>query len=205
MLYQKFYKTWFKQACFTSNQVYAWRPGFDKNNLGRWVKKGLLLRLRNGYYTFPEYLEESNFALYSANRIYKPSYISLYTALAFHGLIPESIVQITSVTTLKTANLQNQFGAFTYKTIKPQCFFGYDHLSFLKERSLLMAKPEKALLDLLYLYPFYQTGDELKALRLDKDLLQEIVKVDLMLLYVLKFSNKALEKRVKLLLSAYNL
>jgi predicted transcriptional regulator of viral defense system len=205
MIFQKFYKTWFEQACFTSNQVYAWRSGFDKNNLGRWVKNGFLVKLRNGHYTFPEYLNEPNFSLFVANRLYLPSYVSLHTALAFYELIPESVVQISNVTTLKTANFKNQFGTFTYKTIKPECFFGYDILPFSKERSILMAKPEKALLDLLYLYTFYQTEDDVKELRLDEDVLHEIVKSDLLLFYLSKFNNKALEKRVKILMKTYNL
>jgi predicted transcriptional regulator of viral defense system len=205
MLYQEFYKTMSEQACFTSNQVYAWRPGFDKNNLGRWVKKGLLVKLRNGYYTFPEYLQEPNFAFFLANRIYRPSYISLHTALAFHGLIPESVVQITSVTTLKTNKFQNRFGTFSYKTINPQGFFGYDHLPFLKGRNLLMAKPEKALIDLLYLYPFYQTGDDLEDLRLDEGVLSEGVNIELLRSYSSKFHNMALNKRVELLIGVYNL
>lgn len=205
MSFQEFYKTWFKQAYFTSNQVYAWHSGFDKNNLGRWVKNGSLIKLRNGYYAFPEYLNEPNFALFVANRFYLPSYVSLHTALAFYDLIPESVMQISSVTTLKTVNFQNQFGTFTYKTMKPECFFGYDILPFLKDRSILMAKPEKALLDLLYLYTFYQTEEDLKELRLDEDVLHEIVKSDLLLSHVLKFNNKAFEKRVKILIKTYNL
>lgn len=205
MLYQEFHKTMSEEACFTSNQVYAWRPGLDKNNMGRWVKNGLLVKLRNGYYTFPEYLQEPNFAFFLANRIYRPSYISLHTALAFHGLIPESVVQITSVTTLKTNKFQNRFGIFSYKTIKPQGLFGYDHLPFSKGRNLLMAKPEKALIDLLYLYPFYQTEADLEALRLDEDILKEIVNTELMQSFAAKFKNTTLEKRVKLLIGIYNL
>ena len=150
-------------------------------------------------------MNEPNFALFVANRLYLPSYVSLHTALAFYELIPESVVQISNVTTLKTANFKNQFGTFTYKTIKPECFFGYDILPFSKERSILMAKPEKALLDLLYLYTFYQTEDDLKELRLDEDVLHEIVKSDLLLFYVSKFNNKALEKRTKILIKTYHL
>jgi predicted transcriptional regulator of viral defense system len=205
MLYQELYKTMSGQACFTSNQVYAWHPGFDKNNMGRWVKKGLLVKLRNGYYTFPEYLDEPSFAFFLANRIYRPSYISLHTALAFHGLIPESVVQITSVTTLKTNKFQNRFGIFSYKTIKPQGLFGYDHLPFSQGRNLLMAKPEKALIDLLYLYTFYTTEEDLIGLRLDEDILKEIVNTELMQSFTVKFNNAALKMRVELLIGVYNL
>jgi len=205
MIYQEFHNAMFEVACFTSNQVFAWRSGFDKNNLGRWVKKGFLVKLRNGYYSFPEYLREPDFAFYLANRIYRPSYISLHTALSFYGLIPESVVQITSVSTLKTTTFQNQFGTFSYKTINPHLMFGYDYKPLPKGRTLLFAKPEKSLLDLLYLYPFYSTKDELEALRLDEDFLHNNLDTNLLKNYLSQFRNKALEKRTHLLIKTYGL
>lgn len=205
MLFHEFNKAMFSQGSFTSNQVYTWRPGFDKNNLGRWAQKGLLLKLRNGFYSFPEYLKQPNFEFYLANRIYKPSYISLHSALAFYGLIPESVVQITSVTTLKTAEFQNAFGTFNYKTVKPAAMFGFDYLPFMNDRTLLLAKPEKAILDLLYLYPFYKTENDFESLRLDEDIMNETINKEIILNYLEKFTNKSLENRVHLLLKVYGL
>jgi len=205
MNYQKFRNALFELACFTPNQVFARQPGFDKNNIGRWVKKGMLIKLRNGHYCFPEYLAEPNFALYIANRIYRPSYISLHSALSFYGIIPEAVVQITSVATLKTAGFVNQFGTYAYKTIKPDMMFGYDQKPFLKGRTLLIAQPEKALLDLLYLYPFYNTKKELEALRLDDDFMKDTLNVEILRNYTAKFSSQALGKRVELLLNIYGL
>ena len=42
------------------NQVYAWKPDFEKNNLTRWTKQNLLVKLRNSWYSFPEYLKIPN-------------------------------------------------------------------------------------------------------------------------------------------------
>jgi predicted transcriptional regulator of viral defense system len=109
MNYLDFKQKMFSLACFNINQIYAWQPHFDRNNLTRWVKKRLLIRLKQGYYTFPEYKNKPEFSYYIANRIYKPSYISLHTALSFYGIIPEAVVQITSVTSLKTAIFKNDF------------------------------------------------------------------------------------------------
>ena len=113
-------------ACFNVNQVYAWDPGFNRNNLPRWVAKGLLIRLRQGLYTFPEYKGKADFPYYFANRMYNPSYISIHTALAFYGIIPETVVQITSITSLKTAFFSNPFGDYSYKTVQDDLMFGYD-------------------------------------------------------------------------------
>jgi predicted transcriptional regulator of viral defense system len=92
--------------------------------------------------------------------MYCPSYISLHSALAFYDMIPEAVVRMTAVSTLKKASFENAFGIFTYQQIAPDLFFGYDVKPFSDGQSLLLAQPEKALLDLLYLYPFYNTPQE---------------------------------------------
>jgi len=205
MNYLVFKNKMFDLGCFSINQVYAWQPNFDRNNFVRWTKNGLLMRLRQGYYTFPEYRSKPDFDLYFANRIYRPSYVSLHTALAFYGMIPEAVVQVTSVTSLKTSNFSNDFGEFSYKSLRDELMFGYDLKPFADGRTLQLAKPEKALLDLLYLYPFYNTKQELEELRLDADFMQDDLDLKLLKDYTLQFSNKALEKRVQLLINTYKL
>lgn len=205
MNFQNFREEFFNQISFTSNQVQAWYPGFDKNNLGRWVKKNYIIKLRNGYYTFKEYMAAQNIQLYLANRIYRPSYISLHTALSFHGLIPESVTQTTSVSTLKTSGIRNNVGIFSYKNVKPQLFFGYEQLPYLDGKSILMATPEKALIDLLYLYPFYNNKKEFLELRLDEDIIAETINPERFLSLLDRTQNAALKKRAKLLLEVYNI
>jgi|SRR5579859_7363988 len=205
MNYQLFRKQFFETGCFNINQVYSWYPGFDKNNIGRWVKQKLLIKLRNSYYSFPEYLNVPNFALYIANYIYKPSYISLHTALAFYGIIPESVVQITSITSLKTTTFINNFGTFPFKSILSAFMFGYDSKPLADGRNILIAKPEKAVLDLLYLYPFYNSEKELTELRLDEDFMQNEMDIELLKSYAQNFHNRELNKRVNLLLKTYSL
>jgi predicted transcriptional regulator of viral defense system len=195
----------FDLACFNIHQVYAWQPDFDRNNFTRWVKKGYLIRLRQGYFAFPEYKSRSDYSLYFANRIYRPSYISLHTALSFYGMIPEAVVQITSVTTLKTASFSNGFAEYSYKNIKESLMFGYELRAMADNRTLQFATPEKALLDLLYLYPFYDNEQELEELRLDEDFLHDDFSKDLLMEYCAKFQSKALDHRVRLLFKTYDL
>lgn len=203
MQFIEFRRKMFDLACFNINQIYAWKNDFNRNNLVRWTKQGLILRLRQGYYTFPEYRSKSDYAWYFANRIYRPSYISLHTALSFYGLIPEAIVQITSVTSLKTASFSNAFGEYSYNTLKEELMFGYEQKPMTDNRSLLFAKPEKAILDLLYLYPFYDSVQELEELRLDESYFSEELNKDLLQEYTLRFKSKAIEQRVKKLLITY--
>jgi len=205
MNFLEFKEKMFPLACFTIHQVYAWKPGFDRNNLTRWLKKGYLVRLRQGYFAFPEYKGKNDYTLYFANRIYRPSYISLHTALAFYGIIPEAVVQITSITSLKTTSFANDFGEYSYLNVKERLMFGYELKPVANQLAIQFASAEKALLDLLYLYPFYKTMQDVAALRLDEDFLHNDLKKELLLEYATAFQSKALDRRVKLLLKTYGL
>jgi predicted transcriptional regulator of viral defense system len=186
-------------ACFTTNQVYAFYPEFNRNNLGHWVRQGYLVRLRQGYYTFPEFRESAEFTRYFANIIYKPSYISLQTALSFYGIIPEAVPKITSVTTLKTIIFSNDFGEYSYKNIKPDMMFGYDLKEMEGGRRIMFATPEKALVDLLYLYPFYSTERDIEELRLDESYMEDDFNTERLLEFSDRVGSQALRNRIDLL------
>ncbi|MDD3545061.1 MAG: hypothetical protein PHG96_06845 [Kiritimatiellae bacterium] len=195
----------FDLGCFSIHQVYAWQPDFDRNNFVRWTRKGYLVRLRQGVYAFPEYRGKPDYAAYFAGKIYSPSYISLHSALAFYGLIPESVVQITSVTSLKTAVFKNGFGEYSYRSVRDDLMFGYVPRPLADGRTTAYATREKALLDLLYLYPFYDTERELSELRLDGDVLNEDLNRAEWESLAERFHSAALEKRRRLLSKVYGL
>ena len=205
MNFIEFYNTWIKEGCFSINQVYAWCPSFNRTNLSRWEKKSLIVKLRNGFYAFPEYKNMPDFTNYVANRIYRPSYISMFSVLSFHGIIPEAVTQITSVTSLKTMRFENQFGQFIYHSVKEDMMFGYIPLAAFESRHILTATPEKALIDILYLYPFYNSETDMINLRLDEDYMQEDFNRNLFETFLEKTRNQSLIKRGKILLSAYDL
>jgi predicted transcriptional regulator of viral defense system len=205
MNFIEFRKRFLSLACFTTNQVYASFPEFNRNNLVHWVRQGYLIRLRQGYYAFPEYRESTDFTLYFANTIYKPSYISLHTALSFYGIIPESVPEITSVTTLKTITFSNDFGVYSYKNIKPELMFGYDLRDMEGGRRIMFATPEKAIIDLLYLYPFYNTERDLENLRLDESYMEDDLNVKRLTEFSDRIGSKALSKRIDILRKVYTL
>jgi len=192
-------------ACFNTNQVYAWKPDFEKNNLTRWTKQNLLVKLRNSWYSFPDYLKTPNIQHFVSNKIYTPSYISLHSALAFYGIIPEAIVQTTAVSSLKKANFENTFGYFSYQQILPELMFGYEQKTFLNKQSLIFATPEKAILDLLYLYPQYNNEEEIRELRFDEEFMQEDLNVERLSEFAERFQSKTLKNRVKLLFKIFDL
>ena len=195
----------YPMGCFNINQVLLWEKDFDRNNLTRWCRRGLLVKLRNQYYAFPEYRQVPDFSRYVANRIYSPSYISLHSALSFYGMIPEEVVQLTSVTTLKTARFENDFGTFHYQNVKTPFYFGFEIKTMQSGRGLLFATPEKALLDLLYLNPYYKTEQDMEELRLDEDFMQNELDTERLNGYLSKMESKTLEQKVKRLMKVYEL
>jgi len=192
-------------GCFSTHQVKIWNEQFDRNNFGRWEKQGKLIRLRQGYYTFPSYEGNGDAPFYFANKIYAPSYISLQSALSFYGMIPEGVVHITSVTARKTASFDTPFGECIYRSVKPTLMFGYSNekSNLTKNWSMLLAKPEKALLDFLYLNPQYNSEKDMQELRLDIDFMQEELDVARLDEYLDRFGSKVLETRVARLKGVY--
>ena len=68
-------------------------------------------------------------------------------------------------------------------------------------RSIMIAQREKALLDLFYLYPQYQSHRDMVELRLDLD----EIDVDMLDEYTFRFCVIALEQRMHTLKEAYGL
>ena len=121
------------------------------NQMHRWSRAGKLVPLRRGMYAFADRYRRvpvSPAAL--ANALYSPSYLSGLWALGFYGLIPEAVSAYTSVTTRTPRTFDNSFGAFVYTAIKRSFFFGYRTVS-IAGSDVVIATPEKALLDLFHL------------------------------------------------------
>jgi len=203
MTYLEFHKQWHEFGCFNINQIYSWCPDFNRFNLNYWIKKGLVVKLRKEWYAFTDFISVPDFSEYIANRIYRPSYISLQYALSHYGMIPEAVMQLTSVTTLKTEGFKNPFGEFSYQSVKPELFIGYKPLAMADGRCILFATPEKALFDFLYLNPYYNTEDEMRELRLDEDYMNEDFNYDSFFVFCSQTKNKKFQQRITTLLNIY--
>lgn len=131
--------------------------------LHRWCKSSKLIALRRGMYALPPRHASPNPAAV-ANTIYTPSYITSHWAMSFLGLIPEKATVYTSVTTRKSALFNNPLGTFRYRHIKPTAFFGY-HAIELSGAKILMAEPEKALLDFWHAERGHWTYDRMAEMR----------------------------------------
>lgn len=149
--------------------------------LKRAVKNGDLTRVKRGLYYInkPYHAPPHPFDL--AQKIYGPSYISLESALSYHGLIPEAVNAITSVTTQRNKNFNTPAGQFIFQKLPNKYFYtGTLHITE-NQTSFIMANQWKALLDYVYCHKkqyknFHQLIDDL---RLDTDELPNISKLEL--------------------------
>ena len=203
MKYIDFYNTFRELGCFDINQVRMVQPDFDRDAFTRWVANGYIVQLKNGLYAFKEWTAFPGADQIAANLIYRPSYISLYSAFAFYGMIPEFVTRTTSVTTLKTATFSNVMGSFDYRHVKPDLYWGYHMINSVNQRKALIALPEKALLDLLYLTPDLKSEDDMLQLRLDEDFMASEFDLEQARQFLVRFNSKALNRRFDLLQKVY--
>ncbi len=135
--------------------------------LARWTQAGKLQRLRRGLYLLAEpYRSYTPHPFVIANRLHPPAYVSLQSALAYYGLIPEEAFTVTSVTTRRPTVYTTPLGAFSFRHLQPGRFFGYHLVEVVPGQSAWLAWPEKALLDLIYLTPGSDVPAFLQELRL---------------------------------------
>ncbi len=157
------------ESVFSSSLLLAGESGADsiRCQLSRWVKAGKLIQLRRSLYMLAiPYRKKEPHPFLLANRMKAASYVSLQSALAYYGLIPEYVPVVTSVTTGRPEAVVMPVGTFSFKHVKKSFFSGYTSLGLTDDESALVAFPEKALLDLVYLTSGGDSFEYLSGLRL---------------------------------------
>lgn len=170
-----------RRPVFTSSLLRA--GDVDQVDLGRqlsrWVASGKLLQLRRSVYALPEvYQGRKPHPFEVANLLERPSYVSLESALSYHGVIPEAVFVTTSVTTSRAGEFETALGRYGYRHIGPSLFWGYA-TEPIGGADVLVARPEKALLDLVHLRPGADELAFIEGLRLDADRLDQKVLDDM--------------------------
>lgn len=113
------------------------------------MRDGLILPVKKGLYIAGPRLNSAKpepFLL--ANHILGPSYISVETALAHHGYIPERVYEIASMTTKTSRTFKTLAGTFTYTRISlPYYAFGIERIRLADDQYAMVASPAKAICD----------------------------------------------------------
>lgn len=141
------------------------------SQLSRWVSGGRLIALRRGVYALGRaYAKRSPHPFEVANLVQRPSYVSMESALSFHGMLPEAVFATTSVTSARAGEFATQLGVYSYRHIASSLFWGYREVAVpaAAGATMLVATPEKALLDLVYLRPRADAAAFLRQLRLER-------------------------------------
>lgn len=161
-------------GCFDASMLLAGpdSPPEVRRQLSRWTASGRLIQIRRGLYALaPPFARSPPNVLAIAARIRKPSYVSLQSALSFHGVTPESTPVVTSVTTGRPGRFDNPLGQFLYRHVSRSLFWGYHETDVGGGERGYVALPEKALLDLFHLTPGAIGSSFIRELRLSPDAL----------------------------------
>ena len=167
---------------FFSKEEVARTLRISRNSAGvlctRYVKKGLLTRLKRDVYARTETLrnlqEMDLFRI--ANFFQVPSYISLTTALSYHGMTTQVQRNVFESICIKRSKTFHRGGfVFRYIKIDPKLYAGFE-----REKGVFMASPAKAVMDCFYLasmgrYPLDVSSLDLS--RLDSRAINQVMKI----------------------------
>lgn len=140
-----YFKKTMQKQIFTATEAklvaFKDNPALVNLQLHQWKERGELLSLKRGLYAFVDTRPD---LADIARALCSPCYFSLEYVLSLEGILPEVAFVYTLVTTRNTHQWQTPFGTFSFRTIKPGAFQGFNPIT-------LMASPEKALVDYFYL------------------------------------------------------
>ena len=144
----------------------------------RYVKKGLFVRLKRNFYVLDQ--RWKNLSRYErfkiANFLQVPSYISFMTALSFYEVTTQVQRDFYESASLKrSVKFDTKGTVFNYYKMKKDYYF-----DFIKRDEVFIATPEKAFVDMIYLYSFGKYAVDFASLdmeKLDKGRIKEIAAV----------------------------
>lgn len=138
-----------------------------RRQLGRWTKAGKVYQLRRGLYALaPPYQQVKPHPFLVSNQLVRPSYVSLQSALAYYGMIPEYVPMTTCVTSDRPHEFDTPLGKYRFRRITKERFFAFNLADLGEGQEAYLAAPEKALLDLVYLQHGGDSLSYLQSLRL---------------------------------------
>jgi predicted transcriptional regulator of viral defense system len=189
---------------FNLNDVHKLDPGFHRQQLNYWHNQGYIKPLAGGYYILADRAMDEMVLLMAANKIYEPSYVSLESALAYYGIIPETVLGVTSISSRKTMHFDSAWGVFSYRSVKPQYMIGYRVIENTPGTKFKIAYLEKAILDYLYFHAEIQSIVDFEELRWNRIQLHDLLDHSVFSKYVKLFDKRALENRINIFMEYLN-
>ncbi|MBF7730491.1 type IV toxin-antitoxin system AbiEi family antitoxin domain-containing protein [Pseudomonas sp. N040] len=145
----------FGSVPFTHGALLSYLGEYRRPNdkIARLLAAGDLVQLKKGLYVLGAEHRATPVSLpLVANLLYGPSCVSLDFALSWHGLIPEGVFQLSSVTPRRSRQYDTPLGVFSYAHIPAGLYgIGVQMEQNPDGSSFLLAGAEKALCDKLLL------------------------------------------------------
>lgn len=171
---------------FTDKDIAALTADKNDNSrqglIKRALKKHDIIRIKRGLYCLAKkYQRRSLNKFCVAQILYGPSYISLESALSYHGWIPEGVISTTSVSMARSKIFNTPIGTFDYKRVIQNKFYEDVRYSQEQDSSFFIASPLKALCDYVYVNKktWRSTGPLKQSLRIEDETLATIKKDDI--------------------------
>ncbi len=173
----------------TDDQLRRLIAGTDQRRhhlVSRAMKAGELVRLRRGLYVLADKFREHPSHPFAVAQMLLPgSYVSLETALAFHGWIPEAVYTTASIVPGRRVKefRHERLGLFTFQPLAVQrgSFLELVRRVEANGQGFLVAQPLRALLDLVCLRKIEWQGFAWieQGLRVDADALKKVTGAEL--------------------------
>lgn len=164
---------------FTEAEVAGLLQGSPDQRYGvikRALAKGDLIQLRRGVYNLGKTYQRHTPDLFEvASKVYAPSYVSLESALSYHGWIPEASYTVTSVSMKRSKSFDTPLGIFAYTHLPRFNFVGVERVKA-GVALYLMATPVKALADYIVAHKIVgkKPRDVFENLRIDDEVVRQI-------------------------------
>ena len=123
-------------------------PAHASKLLARLASSGHIVHLSRGMWAFKEKVEILALPEYLTKPF--PSYVSLQSALYYHGMISQIPSVTYAVSIGRTKKYKTPLGVVSIHHVNPSFFFGYQSIG---KDIAKIATPEKALIDYFYLSP----------------------------------------------------
>jgi len=143
----------------------------------RAIAAGDLIRVRRGVYVLaPEWRKREVHPFVLAQHMYGPSYVSLETALQYHGWIPEAVYSVRCVSLKQTRRFSTPLGDFEFIRVPQSTLYAEVARHELDQQSFLMASPLKALADYVYVHGHAWThfAEACEHLRIEPGVLESV-------------------------------
>ena len=169
-----------RNGIFSRMEVACWIGGSPDRQFGllkRALQAGEVVRIHRGLYCLAgKYLRGRMDPFVLAQRIYGPSYISLETALSWHGWIPEAVYTITSVSLDRSREFDTPLGRFSFTKVPQSVLYAEVNRVTREGDHFLLASPLKALADYVYVHKCDWTSSRpvVESLRVEESLLKNI-------------------------------